>query len=183
MNKQKFVSELAKLRSSATFLSVMGYCNEYSEVADYSIVFHMNYKNAIKRSIVVMKGLVPNDDLEAQAREELLLSFKTSLRKMEETPEEELQDYFHHFKNDNGSYIKGVKLHIETNILHLYGLVNHKRVLLPGDYPEINRRPLTIVKDKLRRMCPVGKFRSFRMTPDQVNSISVENLSLLPPSV
>lgn len=182
MNKQKFVSELAKLRSSATFLSVMGYRNEHSEVADYSLIFHMSYKNAIKRSLLTMKELVPNDDLEARAKEELLVSFETSLRKMEETPEEELQDHFLHFKDDNGSYIKGVKLHIETGTLHLYGLVNHKRVLMPGFYPEVNRRPLTIVKDKLRRKCPVGKFRSFRMTPDQVNSISVENLSLLPPS-
>jgi hypothetical protein len=183
MNQQKFVSELAKLRSSATFLSVMGYRNEHSEVADYSLVFHMSYKNAIKRSIVIMKGLVPSDDLEVQAKEELLLSFGASLRKMAETPEEELQDHFTHFRDDNGSYIKGVKLHTESNTLHLYGLVNHKRVLMPGSYPETNRRPLTITKDRLRRMCPVGKFRSFRMTPNQVDSISVENLSLLPPSV
>lgn len=182
MNQEKFVSELGKLRSSATFLSVMGYRNEYSEVADYSIIFHISYLNAVKRSLATLQGLIPHDTLEAQAQDELIESFQTSLRKMEETPEEELQPWFLHFKDDDGSYIKGIKLHLETHTLHLYGLVNHKRVLMPGSYPEVNSKPLTLVKNKLRRMCPVGKFRTFRMKPNQVDRISVENLSLLPPS-
>lgn len=181
MNREKFVAELGKLRSSATFLSVMGYRNEYSEVADYSIVFHMQYENAVKRSLALMQALVPSDDLESVAREELIQSFETSLRKMEKTPEEELQPHFIHFKDDDGSYIKGIKLHEKTNTLHLYGLVNHKRILMPGSYPETNSHPLTIAKAKLRHKCPVGKFRSFRMTPNRVDRISVESLSLLPP--
>lgn len=182
MNQEKFVSELGKLRSAATFLSVMGYRNAHSEVADYSIVFHMRYENAVKRSLTTMESLVPRNSLEAKAREQLIQSFETSLHKMKSIPEEELQPHFLHFKDDDGSYVRGIKLHVETSTLHLYGLVNHKRVRMPGSYPEVDSSPLTLVKNELRRMCPVGKFRSFRMTPNQVDYISVENLSLLPPS-
>jgi hypothetical protein len=83
--------------------------------------------------------------------------------------------------DEDNTPIKGVKLHVATNTLHLYGLVAHKRVLMPGLYTKGNRRPLTVAKDKLRHLTPVGKFRQFKITPSQLDSISVENLSLLPP--
>jgi len=183
MNQTKFVAELSKLRPSATFLSILGYRNEYSEVADYSLIFHMSYQNALKRSLLALESIVPTSDLESVAKQELVAGFQKSLDKMAETPLEELEDGYTRFFDEDGKYIKGVKLHDATNTLHLYGLVAHKRVLMPGDYPKSNKRPLTMAKDKLRKLCPVSKFRQFRITPDQVNSISVENLSLLPPSV
>jgi hypothetical protein len=181
MNQLQFVSELAKLRPSSTFLTLLGYRNEHSEVADYSIVFHISYENALKRSITALEGVVPADDLQVRAKRELIDGYNTSLAKMATTPVEEIDDAYTRFFDSDGSYIKGVKVHTATNTLHLYGLVNHKRVLMPGIYPHTNRRELTIAKDKLRKLCPVGKFRQFRITPDQVDSISVENLSLLPP--
>jgi len=183
MNQTKFVAELSKLRPSATFLSILGYRNEYSEVADYSLIFHMSYQNALKRSLLALESIVPASDLESVAKQELVAGFQKSLDKMAEIPLEELEDGYTRFFDEDGKYIKGVKLHDATNTLHLYGLVAHKRVLMPGDYPKSNKRPLTMAKDKLRKLCPVSKFRQFRITPDQVNSISVENLSLLPPSV
>lgn len=181
MNQQKFVTELSKLRPSATFLSIMGYRNEHSEVADYSLIFHMSYENALKRSLLALESVVPTSDMESVAKQELVAGFQKSLDKMAETPIEALEDGYTRFFDSDGKYIKGVKLHDATDTLHLYGLVNHKRVLLPGNYPKSNKRPLTIAKDKLRRLCPVAKFRQFRITPNQVDRISVENLSLLPP--
>jgi hypothetical protein len=182
MSQEQFVSELSKLRPAATFMSLLGYRNESSEVADYSIVFHMSYKNALRRSIVALDSIVPEDDYAAIAKQELIISYQASLDKMDTTPVEEIDDNYTRFFDSDGSHIKGVKLHTETNTLHLYGLVNHKRVLMPGQYKQTNRRPLTIAKDKLRRLCPVSKFRQFKITPAQVDSISVENLSLLAPS-
>jgi hypothetical protein len=183
MNQDQFVSELSKLRPSATFLSLIGYRNEASEVADYSIVFHMSYANALKRSLLALDCVVPVDDLEATAKRELLDSYQASLDKMAFTPIEELEDNYTRFFDENNLPIKGIKLHTATNTLHIYGLVAHKRILMPGQYKTTNRRPLTIAKDKLRRLCPVNKFRQFKITPQQVDSISVENLSLLPPNI
>ena len=176
-----FLSELSKLRPSSTFLTLCGYRNEASEVADYSIVFHMSYENAIKRSLVALESVVPSGDYEGIAKQELLTSYQASLDKMATTPVEEMEDHYTHFQDESGKFIKGVKMHIATGTLHLYGLVNHKRVLMPGQYKKSNRRPLTIAKDNLRRLCPVNKFRQFKITPNQVDRISVENLSLLPP--
>ncbi len=181
MNQHAFVSELAKLRPSATFLTLRGYRNEHSEVADYSIVFHMSYESALKRSLAALEPIVPDGDLEARAKRELIDGYQKSLEKMKTTPMEELEDAYTHFKDESGQYIKGVKLHTETATLHLYGLVNAKRIIIPGQYKTSNKRELTIAKDKLRKLCPVDKFRQFKILPSQVDQISVESLELLPP--
>lgn len=182
MNKEHFVTELAKLRTSSTFLTLHKYHNEHSEVADFNIIFHMSYENALRRSIEVLTPIVPDSDLASQAKFELLQSFHKSLENIKETEIEEIDDAYTRFFDLDGNYIKGVKMHTETGNLHLYGLVHAKRVLQPGVYPKKNKRPLTIEKDKMRELCPVGKFRQFRILPGQVEKIKVEKLSLLPPS-
>lgn len=180
MNKEQFVSELAKLNSASTFLTLNGYRNEASEVANYSIVFHISYENALKNSVSLLESHIPVDDLQAKAKAELLTSFQKSLTNINETPIEDVDDAYTRFFND-GKYIKGVKMHTTTGTLHLYGSVVHKKILVPGTYPKKNKRELTIAKDKLRRTLPIGAFRQFKILPENVDSIAVNNLNLLPP--
>ena len=183
MNKVQFVTELSKLRSSSTFLTVAGYRNEYSEVADYSIIFHMSYKSALERSIATLESLTLSSVLDKYARDELLDSFHRSLARVNVSPIEEREDAYQHFLDEDGSYIKGVKLHTKTGALHLYGLVVHKRVIMPGIYPVRDEKPLAEAKRRLRHLTSVGKFRQFKMLPSQVDHISVESLKLLPPTI
>jgi hypothetical protein len=181
MNKEQFVEELSQLRPASTFLTLRGYRNGVDEVADYSVAFHISYRTALEKSIQILNRMKLRTPLEQMARQELTESFRKSLTKMEETLVEDIEDGYTRFFDDDGNHIKGVKMHNATTTLHLYGLVVHKRVTTPGIYPHVNSRPLTIAKDKLRYLTPVGKFRQFRITPQQVEQISVENLSLLPP--
>lgn len=182
MNKKEFVAELAKLRPASTFLSVMGYRNEFSEIADYSIAFHINYANAVQKSINVLKQYSPASAMERQARLELLNSFDRSLYNAKTIPEDQIDDAYTRFFNNDGEYIRGVKMHTKSENIHIYGLLVHKKVVMPGMYPvSDSRKEFTVVKDKLRKMTPVGKFRQFRMLPSQVDYISVEHISLLPP--
>jgi len=180
MNNDAFVAELSKLRSSSTFLSLKGYHNLHGEVADVSIVFHMSYENALKRSIQTLEELEFTTALEKQAQSELIASFNDSLERMEETPFEELQDGYQHFRDDDGEYIKGIKLHTRSQVLHLYGLVVHKKILVEGCYPQKNQRPLTVAKDKMRYLTAAGKFRQYRVLPTTVDRIAVEKMELLP---
>ena len=182
MDTTAFVNELSKLRPSSTFLTLRGYRNDASEIADYSLLFHMSYENALKKSIEVLSKMDLKEDLEKDARFELLDSFAKSLARGAASPElEERDPTYTYFKDDDGNYVKGVKYHPGFRTLYLYGLVVHKRVLMPGTYPHKNSRPLTVAKDKLRYLTPVGKFRSFKILPDQVDSISVEKMELAPP--
>jgi hypothetical protein len=181
MDRDQFINQLAGLRSASTFLTLKAYRNSAGEIADYSVIFHMSYRNALQKSLTMLEDMQLTSDLEKRARQELITSFNQSLIKMEETPVEEIEDGYTRFFDSDGEYIKGVKVHTNTNTLHLYGNVVHKRVLIPGTYKETNRRPLTIAKDKLRSKLPVSKFRQFKIVPSQVDRISVENISLLPP--
>lgn len=181
MDKKQFVAELAKLRPPATFLYLHKYRNEFCEVSDFSIIFHMNYENALKRSIEALDEVIPKSNLEADAKRDLIYSYRDSIKKIASTPLNKINDEYTRFFDTKGNYIKGVKMHTATNTLYLYGLVVKKYVVSPGWYPPDNRRELTVAKDKLRRLCPVEKFRQFRILPDQVERISVENVSLLPP--
>lgn len=181
MNQAEFVAELAKLRTSSTFLNLHRYTNASGEIADFNIIFHMSYENALKRSINILERVIPDSDLQSQAKAECLTSFVESLKKIDEVAVEDIDDAYLRFFNDDQSYIKGVKLHAESATLHLYGLVHQKRVIVPGVYKTVNSRPLTIEKDKLRRLTPVSKFRQFKITPEQVDRIAVQGLSLLPP--
>lgn len=182
MDTTQFVTELSKLRPGSTFLTLRGYRNEASEIADYSIAFHFSYENALKKSIETLAKLDLQTALEKQARSELINSFALSLAKGAASPElEERDPTYTYFKDEDGEYVKGVKYHPAKDTLYLYGLVVHKRVLMPGLYQHKNKKELTVAKDKLRYLTPVGKFRSFKITPFQVERIVVEGLNLLPP--
>ncbi len=178
MNNKDFVAALATLRPSSTFLALKGYTNEFGEIADYSILFHMSYKSALERSILALENMKLTSELDKLARTELLISFHTSLAKDDV---DEADTVYTRFADEDGNPIKGIRLHPATNILHLFGLIVHKKVLLPTTYPTVNSRPLTVAKNRLRCKVPVGKFRDFRITAGQVDRICVENLSLLPP--
>ena len=182
MNKEQFIIELSKLRTSSTFLSLSHYRNDYNEVADYNIVFNISYLNALQRSIMILETLVPEDDYQAIAKKELIDSHLKSLDRISKVSVEDIDDAYMRFFDVDGSYIKGVKLHITTNTLHLYGLVNSKRVITPGVYPKCNKRTLTITKDKLKKLTPLSKFRQFIIANDRLDYISVQGLHLLPPN-
>jgi len=183
MNNDQFVAELSKLRTSSTFLALKGYHSKNGEIADFSIVFHISYKNALLRSIAALESIIPTDELGLQAKKECIESFMNSLNRIETIPITEVDDSYYRFTDSDGKYIKGVKLHKETNTLHLYGFIAHKRIIMPGISRRKNHRPLTIAKNKLRKLCPVSNFRQFKIDSNQVDSISVENISLLPPKL
>ncbi len=181
MNNSEFVLEISKLRPSSTFLSIMGYRNSASEIADYSIVFNMSYESALRKSIAVLENTITTGDLQNKAKKELIDGYSKSLENI--SAKDKVDNTYTLFYDQNNKPIKGIKLHNATNTLHLYGLVNWKKVIMPGIYSKNSKKELTIIKDKLRKLTPLGKFRQFKITPDQVDRISVQNLNLLPPNV
>jgi hypothetical protein len=181
MTKEQFIIELSKLNPASTFLTLSKYHNAYGEIANYNIVFHISYENALKRSVLILENLVPDSHLQLEAKHELLQSYHQSIHNIKTTPIEAIDDHYTRFFDSNKRYIKGVKMHTATGNFHLYGFINNKFVLKPGSYPLENRSPLTKEKDFLRSKVPVGRFRQFRILPNQVEKIAVQKLSLLPP--
>lgn len=178
MNNDYFVSELSKIRPSSTFLALNEYKNSHGEVADYGIVFHVSYQSILERSVVELGAYIPENEIESQAKDELIKSYESSLERLKSKPQEELEDAYTHFKDDSGNYVKGIKLHKESNTLHIYGVVNTKKIIVPGTYKEVKSKEITVAKNKLTKNLPISKWRQFKITPDQVKSIKVEKLEL-----
>lgn len=179
MIKKDFISALASLRPSSTFLSVLGYKNASNEVANFNLVFNISYENALKNAVKTISEYKPIDELETQAKEELLASWNKTLNK---TGSEKDEDPTYQFITDeNGKAVKGIKIHKETGELYLYGLQVSKNVLKPGTYKEVKSKPLTIAKNKLTGLTQLSKFRMFKLNPDQVDMISVGNMTLSAP--
>jgi len=178
-----FVSELSKFRPGSTFLTLHKYRNAGGEIADYSIVFHMSYESAVKRSITALESITPTTDLEKVAKSELMASFIKSLEMINNPPEPSDTDTYDVFTDENGALIKGVKVHRKTNTLHLFGLIVHKKLYMPSGVRVVNHLPLTLAKNKLRENCPVSKFRQFKIVPNQIDRITVQSKDLLPPDL
>lgn len=175
------IETLATIRPSSTFLSIRGYTSATSgEKADHTICFHMSYQHALEKSIAALEAVIPADDLEAQAKGELLASYGKSLDKVKSEPLEVVGDHYDRIVLDNGEHLRGVKVHRESGDLHIFGLAMAKKVLTPGTYKEVKSRPLTIAKDKLRKGLPVERFRQFIVKPGTYEAIRVEGMEVLP---
>lgn len=178
--QEKFVTKLANLRPSSTFLTLKGYRSNSAEIADYNICFHISYKNALEKSIKTLEAMSLSNDIDRQAREALLASYRKSLENSE--PVEKREPAYEYFVDQDDVPIKGIKVHRKSNTLHIFGLLHSKRVLMPGvPGKQTVSSSLVAAKRKLQSCCATGKFRQFKITPDRVESISVEKLSLLPP--
>lgn len=181
MNKEEFVAEIGKLRPGSTFLVLHKYMNAHGEIADFNIIFNMSYENALRRSIAVVEQLSYPPGLKDLARKQVLESFEKSLQKVLTVPVDEQEDNYKHLYDEQGKLINGIKLHIESATLHLFGLVHMKRIHKEGLYKEVKSADLTLAKNEIRRLCPVSKFRQFKIEASQLEHIAVQKLTLLPP--
>ena len=111
----------------------------------------------------------------------MIESYSNSLNKVNSDSIEDSDNNYERFYDSDHNVIKGIKLHKESDTLHLFGLLVHKRVLIPGNYKKVNHRPLTTAKNKLKKMCVVDRFRQFRLTNANLTAINVNHISLLPP--
>ena len=169
---------LSNIRPDSTFLTLKEYRNQNDEVSDFQIIFHASYEAALKKSIDILNAYNPNDNLEEQAKDELITSFKNSLNKIQ-NDSEEANEHYHRVIVD-GKTVKGVKVHKETGIGYVFGLLHKKVIQKHGSYKTVNKQPLTIAKDKLRAMVPASNWRQFIIKPGSCKYIRVERLTLLP---
>lgn len=177
---------LSEIKKGSTFLTVHHYLNNFGEISDFSIVFHINYINAVSRSLELLEGYsISREDavnrpythreLEV-ARKELLESFRMTLDG-NNTLAKSAHSYVR-VDNGEGQPISGIKLHESQDILHLIGFRIHKNILLKGKYLPDNRAAKTIAKDDLRSRLPVGRFTQFKLTPGKFRSLVVNGMTI-----
>lgn len=169
---------LSSLRKGSTFLSIRDYENVGTgKVAHWSVSFHFSYHNALAKSIEIVKQASLIDfpysySTMFLAREELIDRWSESLIK-----EVEPGEYYSWIEDEEGELIPGIKVCINQDLIHLFGLVIRQTVIVPGREVYRSGRELTLAKKALEKITPLARFVQFRLEPKRFSVISVEQLS------
>lgn len=179
--------ELSKIRSSATFLTIRGYQNNFHEVSDYSICFHIDYNKAVQRSLAIIQDFQPSPskcigkvyssaDL-AQARAELIDSYLATLGGNSQSTTKNSYDTVA-YKMKDGQEIPGIKIHLSQDLVHLWGYRVHKRVITPGEYKQVKSAAKTLAKNDLRALTPLHRFGQWKLEMGRFDHLMVEGIAI-----
>lgn len=168
----------AKTIKGTSFIGVQNYTNSKGEVSNQTIVGGITYEkclvndfNALQTKqneiFETLQKTYANSVIEI-AYNNLYISLEKRLSSEEVKQALREQNDFTIKKSDAqiDAYIhiaKGVKLHKETQKLHIFGLVVRKKVIAPIEYKEVKSRELTIVQNKIKKLCEFkqDKYRNF----------------------
>ena len=175
---ENVVVAVAKTIKGNAFVGMQNYTNKQGEVSNQTLIAGFSYENAMQKDFDSLKHKQAEifAELEKSYKKELVLKAYTNVyeslekRLSSEEVKAELRK-----QNDktirlsdaqSDAYItlaKGIRKHIETNEIHIFGLVVRKKVIVPIEYKETNSRDLTIVQNKIKKLCEFkqDKVRTF----------------------
>lgn len=143
--------------TGVTFFSVKNYTNSNNETSNQLINVGVNYEKAKQKDIEFLENLDLSQhtfksplDLIIEAKEELIKAF---IKPNQNRSNGQINAYTNIFS--------GVKVHNETGKLYVYGYRVSKEILVKGEYPSVNSKPLTIAKNELRALLKTSKFVNF----------------------
>jgi hypothetical protein len=172
------VDLFAKIDSRATFLSIRGYKSKNNEISNFIISFHFSYLNALNKSLLLAEAFEPMNDIQNQAKQEILSSIALSIEGHKESTIEENDRHFIYFNDKKGNLINGIKMHEGREVLYLYGLVVKKETIISGREKIVNKKPLTIAKDLIRSNLPISRFSMFIIESDKFDCIYVNGAEI-----
>jgi hypothetical protein len=170
--------QIAKIKGNQ-FVSLTYLSKKHGELARYVVNIGFSYHNAVVKSVIELEILIAENEtawneLQKEAAQNVLASLKKTLAAHERG--EQNEDY-----TKSGMYVpiaNGLNLNTNDNTLALFGLVNSKVVLVPGIYPKVNSRPLTIEQNKIKKQLTISKFREFALDLSQISQVKVNGSTL-----
>ncbi|TXG76207.1 hypothetical protein E6Q11_05240 [Candidatus Dojkabacteria bacterium] len=152
-------------KKGCTFIRIADYRNAEGELSDVTVNIGISMANAKAKDIETLEAMNVRDlfkeredvtfDLLETARQELLSALKAPNKAMSEA---QIDAYSH--------ICKGVKVHNETNELHIYGfkIDGTKAIKEKGDYKADTRKPLTKAKDLIRKGLKSPHYRQYKLS-------------------
>jgi len=191
MDKNLKLLVTAKTIKGTSFVGIRDYQNKQNEISNYTINAGISYENVLIHDftnlknkqteiVAVLKKSYPIAIIEKAYSEvynslEKRLSDEQTKAKLRAKGDETIA------RSDAqiNAYInlaKGVKLHKDTMQLHVFGLVVKKTILQPIEYKQTKSRELTIVKNKIEKLCEFkqSKYRTFIFNKADVKMQGIE---------
>jgi hypothetical protein len=176
--KNSVLLAVAKTIKGTTFVGVRNYENKQGEISNQTIVAGITYENCLLNDFKVLQEK-QNEIFETLQKnypiELIETAFKNVYNSLEKRLSSEEVKEALRLENDKtialsdaqkNAYLhlaKGVKLNKETLQIHIFGLVVKKTILQSIEYKETKSRELTIVQNKIKKLCQFkqDKYRSF----------------------
>jgi hypothetical protein len=132
------------------------------ETAEHTLLMGIDLKKAYQRDRAVLCGKMAHlkgiKGIKRIAAQDLLDSLNDSIRNGIGN------NIKYTCKGVFARIAKGIKLHIETNTLLIFGFSLRRKVLIEGFYPARKMSKLVKAKNELRKMFKCRRFRNFCLT-------------------
>lgn len=172
------VVAVAKTIKSTSFVGVRNYENKQGEISNQTILAGISYENCLLNDFKVLQEkqkevfVILQNEFSKEVIEKAYQNVFTSLEKRLSSEEVKEALRLENDKTINLSdgqinaykhLAKGVKMNKETLQIHIFGLVVKKTILQPIEYKETKSRELTIVQNKIKKLCNFkqDKYRTF----------------------
>lgn len=185
MNIEKLQSILNSLAAKPRFVGVTYTSKSKGEKARYTMIIGASYIETLKKSILELETRA--NELETLSKEwglpfeavekayiDTLASWDKSLQAQEAGEQNE-----NYTKKDMYNFIApGLKVNKNDNRLEISGLVQAKKILEEGRESIKKSSDLVKAKLKLAELCPMGKYRSLSVAPENMESVRANGESL-----
>ena len=165
------------IKTGCKFISFLYVTKGTGETSRYTLNFGIDYKAACEAGKAALEAYEPKDDLEAEAKAQMLQSLNETLINGVSS------SYVHSAQNKaNGEdtyeiISRGVRQHKETFELHLSGFVQQKEQVAPPTNPKkpVKSRPLTLAKRNIEKVLDFkrNRFGQFVLVPENIAGIKV----------
>lgn len=176
--KNSVLLAVAKTIKGTTFVGVRNYENKQGEISNQTIVAGITYENCLLNDFKVLQEK-QNEIFETLQKNYPIELIETAFKNVYTSLEKRLSsdEVKEALRQQNDKTIslsdaqknaylhlaKGVKLNKETLQIHIFGLVVKKTILQSIEYKETKSRELTIVQNKIKKLCQFKqeKYRNF----------------------
>lgn len=169
---------VAKTIKGTSYVGIRNYENKQGEVSNQTIIAGITYENCLLNDFKVLQenqnkvfevlGKDYSNELIEKAYKNLYdsLEKRLSSEEVKEALRQQNDKTIMLSDAQKDAYVhitKGIKVNKETNQIHVFGLVQRKTVLKAIEYKQTNSRELTIVQNKIKKLCEFkqDKYRSF----------------------
>ena len=153
-------NSISKMSDGCRFVSFTYRSKESGEIARHTILVGFGYHALVKKSVEELAAILPT------LTGDRLLAGNSIMTSLQNTLAA------HKIGQQNAAYTKagqyipvrnGININLNDDSLQCFGLSVNKVVIEPGTYKTVNSRPMTILKDEIRKMLSVSKFREFSL--------------------
>lgn len=184
--KEYCIRVFSYVKPGSTFLSIKNYENNWSELSNFGVCFHVDYLHTVERSFGIVEAFKPRVQHENEsgvsirtlkaARKELLQSFALTLSGT--NPAYTCDGVYNPILGSDNMPIPGIKLHPGQDVVHINAVKFRKKVLRKGLYPLVRSSDNVMAKRFIKGMTPLSNWVQFKLVPGRFDELSVQKMKI-----